>query len=195
MVPAPRLPDKRLDEWWVENPWMIATRGFNLSSYERNRTYLNVGGTAFHDISTLSATDSKGDGRSVIAVDVTQDGMQDLLVRQMGGGALLVFENRFPEAGWLTVTLRGDTSNTAGIGARVIAEVASRTLRREVYPHNGNNAQGPTDLHLGLGDARKLARLTVHWPSGASQTFEDVQGNRHIEIREGDPTLRDAAGR
>ena len=44
IVPAPIDPDKRLKNWWVENPWLIAANGKSLSGYERNRIFLNVGG-------------------------------------------------------------------------------------------------------------------------------------------------------
>jgi hypothetical protein len=189
IVPAPRALDERLDEWWVENAWEIPGGGYNLSCYERNRCYLNVGGADFHDVSVLTVTDSKGDVRSVIACDLTGDGAQDLLVRQVGGGPLLLFENRFPRAGYLVVTLRGTKSNTQGIGARLTARVGEETLVREVFPANGFLCQGPVDVHLGLGTAKQVARLTVRWPSGLTQTFEDVAGDRHIVLTEGEPGI------
>ena len=190
IVPAPRAPDEKLGEWWVDNPWRITDGGYNLSAYERNRTYLNVPGEGFHDISRLTAADSTGDGRAVVAADLTGDGMQDLLVRQVGGGPLLLFENRFPKAGWLVVSLRGTESNTHGIGARLTAEVDGRRIVRECYPHNGYKCQGQVDVHFGLGTADKLERLTIRWPSGREQVLSDVQANRHIIVTEGESEPR-----
>jgi hypothetical protein len=190
IVPAPREPDERLGEWWVESPWRITKGGFNLSSYERNRTYLNVPGEGFHDISRLTGADNAGDGRAVVAADLTGDGMQDLLVRQVSGGSLLLYENQFPKAGWLVVSLRGTKSNTHGIGARLTAEVGGRRIVRECYPHNGFKCQGQVDVHFGLGEAKALDRLTIRWPSGLEQVLEGVTGDRHIIVTEGDPEPR-----
>jgi hypothetical protein len=58
-----------------------------------------------------------------VAADFRNTGRADLIVRQSGGGALYLYENRLPPAYHLTVTLRGSASNRRGIGARLTAEV------------------------------------------------------------------------
>ncbi len=187
ICPAPKKPDARLKDWWVENPWQIAAKGKSLSGYERNRVYLNSRGREFFEISGLTGgADSDGDGRSVVASDFNGDGMEDLIVRQAGGGSFLLFENRFPKAHWLAVTLRGTKSNTQGIGARIVAEVGSQKIVRELYPANGFKAQGPARVHFGLGQSAKVDRLTVTWPSGLVQQLTEVAADRHIRISEGE---------
>jgi len=184
-IPAPKEADKRLKDWWVENPWQINIQGKSLSGYERNRLLLNSKGETFYDVSALTAADSEGDGRSVVAVDFTGDGMEDLLVRQAGGGPLLLFENRFPKTHWLRVSLRGTKSNRLGIGARLVAKVGGQQIVRELYPVNGFKAQGPAHVHLGLGNATKVDQLTVVWPSGLQQEFADLASDRAILLTEG----------
>lgn len=188
-VPQPRGLDEGLGEWWAESPWQIIADGHNLSAYERNRLFLNGGGDGFYDVSRLTGTDSDGDGRSVVAADLNGDGMQDLLVRQVGGGPLLYFENRMPRANWLRVSLRGTDSNSLGIGARLVAQVGERQIVRELYPYNGFRSQGPAHVHFGLGTDAGVDRLTVRWPSGAEQVFSDVAGNRHVRLTEGSETV------
>jgi hypothetical protein len=124
-----------------------------------------------------------------VACDFNGDGREDLIVRQAGGGSFLMFENHFPKAHWLEVSLRGTKSNTLGIGARLVADVASRKLVRELYPQNGFKAQNPAHVHFGLGQAAKLDRLTVTWPSGLVQEFTDLPIDRHIRLSEGDPQV------
>lgn len=190
ICPAPIKPDERLKDWWVENPWQIAAKGKSLSGYERNRIYLNARAKEFYEISGLtSGADSDGDGRAVVACDVTGDGMQDFFVRQAGGGTLLLFENHFPKAHWLEVSLRGKTSNSLGIGARVVAEIGSQKLVREVYPANTFKSQAPARVHFGLGKSEKIDHLTITWPSGMKQEFRDVAPDRHLRITEGDSAL------
>jgi hypothetical protein len=184
-VPVPGALDKSLGEFWVDDTWNIVREGHNLSAYERKRAFLNVQGKEFLDISYLTGADSDGDGRAVVAGDFRNNGRLDLVVRQVGGGAVLLFENQFPKAHYLTVSLRGTKSNRLGIGARLTATVAGRELTRELYPSNSFRSQMPSRVHFGLGNATKIDRLTVRWPSGAAQTLDDLAADRHVVITEG----------
>jgi hypothetical protein len=184
-VPAPGVVDQSLGEFWVTNPWDIVDQGHNLSAYERKRAFLNVRGKDFLDISYLTGADSDGDGRSVAAGDFRNDGRLDLVVRQVGGGPVLLFENQFPKAHYLTVTLRGTASNRLGIGARLTATVSGRALTRELYPYNSFHSQMPSRVHFGLGDANRIDRLTIRWPSGTVQTLDNLAADRHVVITEG----------
>lgn len=177
--------DASLGEFWVNNPWQIAAAGHNLSAFERDRTYLNLGGGRFVEVSHLSGADSDGDSRSAVAADFRGTGQLDLVVRQAGGWPLLLYENRLPKRNHLTVTLRGRASNRQGIGARLTAEVGSRSLVREVFGACGFRSQAPNVAHFGLGDAAGVDKLTVRWPSGKVQVLTGVGGGRHVVIDEG----------
>ena len=59
-VPLPGKLDPGLKEFWVTNPFQIASAGQNLSAFERNRMFLNVRGEAFVDVSHLSGADNDG---------------------------------------------------------------------------------------------------------------------------------------
>ena len=185
-LPAPGKLDASLGEFWVGDPWAISDQN-NLSGYERNRTYLNVNGTNFLDVSYLTGADSDGDGRCSVAVDLNLDGRQDLIVRQAGGGPLLVYENRFPTRHWLDVSLVGAESNRLGIGARLTASIGDRELVRELFPVNSYRSQALSRVHFGLGRADSIDRLTILWPSGKSQELTAVKADRHVVIREGQP--------
>jgi hypothetical protein len=189
ICPAPLKPDERLNDWWVENPWLIAAKGKSLSGYERNRVFLNAGGREFFEISGVTPADSDGDGRCVIPIDFNHDGRQDFVVRQAGGGAFLLFENKFPKANWLAISLRGTKSNRQGIGARIVAEVGSLKLTRELFPQNTFTSQAPANVHFGLGKAIQIDRLTISWPSGSVQEFKNVAANQRLRIREGTTQL------
>jgi hypothetical protein len=188
--------DKSLGEFWVANPWQIVREGHNLSAFERNRTWMNVGGSNFLDVSFLTAADSDGDGRSAVAADFRNNGRQELIVRQVGGGALLLFENHFPQRHYLKVTLRGKpepgkrpTSNRQGIGARLTAHAGGRQVVREMYPINSYRSQAVNLVHFGLGDAPKVDRLVVRWPSGRVQELKDIPADRHVVVEEGKATV------
>lgn len=186
-VPAPAgagEPDPSLGELWVGNPLMISQL-HNLSCYERNRAYLNVGGKNFVDASTITGTDSDGDGRAIFGADLNGDGREDVVVRQVGGGPLLVFENRFPQKAWLKISLRGTESNRQGIGARLIAQVGGTRIVRELWPINTFHSQAPACVHFGLGSQTQVDELTIQWPSGKEQKLGPIPANRHVRVREG----------
>ena len=124
--------DEEAGEFWVENPFEMMEARANLSAYERNRTFLNVDGKSFIDISFASAADLDSDSRSVIAADFDRDGATDLLVGSVGGGPLRLFLNRFPKQNSVRIVLVGESSNRAAIGARLIAHVGSRQIVRDV---------------------------------------------------------------
>ncbi len=184
IVPAPIEPDKRLKNWWVENPWLIAASGKSLSGYERNRIFLNVAGQDFFEISGLTLADCDADGRGTVAADLTNDGMEDVLVRHVGGLPIALFENRFPKQNWLRVTLRGVKSNREGIGARLVAVSNGQTIVRELFPNNGFMGQNAAHVHFGLGQATRLDKLSIRWPNGATQEFKNLAINRHIRFTE-----------
>jgi hypothetical protein len=189
LVPPPPRLDGTLREFWVSNPWQIIRHGHNLSAFERQRTFLNVQGKDFLDVSHLTGADSDGDGRAVVAADFRNVGMLDLIVRQAGGGPLLLFENHLPRRHYLKVSLRGQASNRQGIGARLTAVVKGRKLVRELYPANSFLSQAPCIVHFGLADDQVVDRLTIRWPSGKVQVLEGLRGDRHILIDEGGGTV------
>ena len=181
--------DENAGEFWVENPFDIASNGYNLSAYERNRTFLNVDGDSFLDASFASTMDIDADSRSVVTADFDRDGAPDVLVVSVGGGPVRLYLNRFPPASRVRVDLVGRESTRAGIGARVVAEAGGRTIRRALFPANGGFGQGPAELDLGLGNATTIDRLTVTWPSGTEQVFHDIPANGVLQITEGDPEI------
>jgi hypothetical protein len=180
-------------EFWMENPWEGTQH--NLSAYERNRVFLNAGGQRFIDVSYLTTADLDSDSRGVVTADLNGDGMPDLLVRSSGGGPLRMFENLLPRQSWVTISLRGVQSNRLGLGAKLKAEAGGTTQWRELYPVASFQSQLPSLIHFGLGAASRLDRLTIQWPSGATQTLEGLDINCHWEITEGSDQPRRVKGK
>ena len=190
-IRTPGQIDSSLNEFWVSNPWDIVKEGHNLSAFERSRTWLNLRGQGFLDVSYLSGADDDGDGRCVVAGDFRNNGRLDVVVRKVGADQkagrypLQVYENNFPQRHYLKVTLRGTRGNRQGIGARLVAVVNRQQLVREMYPLNSYRSQMPNIVHFGLGDNERVERLTVRWPDGEEQVLTDLAGDRHIVVEEG----------
>jgi hypothetical protein len=186
IVPAAGELDSEYGAYWIGNPWLISSSERNLSSFERNRCYLNVNGSSFVDVSFVSGADSDSDARSVAVGDYNNDGRPDLFVRNAGGGPVQLFENRIPGGHWLKVSLRGGRSNGLGVGARVVAMLDDGTqLTREMFPADTFKSQSPHVLLFGLGKHDRAKRLTIRWPSGHVDSLSDVAADRHVRITEG----------
>jgi hypothetical protein len=182
--PLPGQLDPTLNEFWSENPWDIVKQGHNLSAFERKRMFLNVRGRDFLDISALTGADGDGDGRCAVAGDFRNNGQLDLVLRQSGGGPVILYENQFPRRHYLKVSLRGRASNRLGIGARLTAVAGGQTLVRELYPVNSFRSQMPSLVHFGLGEATRVERLTIRWPSGREQKLTDLAADCHLVVDE-----------
>lgn len=176
--------DEEAGEFWTKNPFQMPNERENLSSFERNRTFLNLDGNSFIDVSFASGADIDSDSRSVVAADFNRDGATDLLVGSVGGGSLRLFLNRFPKANFSRIRLEGSGSNRAGIGARLTATVEGKKLIRDLFPQNGFMGQGPAEIILGLGDAKEIDRLEVRWPSGKTQIYKNLAANRYFLLKE-----------
>lgn len=183
-LPALRPLDEERGEFWVSNPFLFSNTNENLSAYERNGVHLNIGDGKFADISYLTGADSPGDGRSVVAEDLNGDGMPELLVRQVGGGPLIIYENNFPKSNWLKISLQGTKSNRNGIGSKLECRIGDKVIRRELSPEVNFHAQRRASVHFGLGKADAVTSLTILWPSGEEQILENLPINRHVVVSE-----------
>jgi hypothetical protein len=182
-VSLPGRLDETLDQFWENAPWQIMMR-HNQSGLERNRAFLNVDGRAFIDMSYLTAADTDGDSRAVAAGDFNSDGRMDLIVRGVGGGPLKLYENNFPQKHYLKISLHGTKSNRLGIGAGLNVWTGKKRQVRELYPNNSFSSQAPCMAHFSLGDSTTVDQLTIPWPSGATQEFEEISADQHIAIHE-----------
>ncbi|NJN14100.1 MAG: CRTAC1 family protein [Planctomycetes bacterium] len=184
----------REGDFWVPNPWRYPLDR-NLSAFEPNRLFLNAGGLRFVDLTWLSPAGSLSDGRGAVAADFDGDLAPDLIARNIGGGPVQLFLNRFPATGRLIVRLRGRESNRAGIGARLTAEIGERRLVRDLFVHNSFTTQQPAQVEFAFGEAERVDRLLIRWPSGTLQELRELGGNRLIRITEGEAEVETIATR
>ena len=193
--------DEKLGEFWMENPWEPSDH--NLSAYERNRVLLNDGAGGFVDVSHLSHTDLDSDSRGIVIADLNGDAQPEIIVRSSGGGPVRIFENRLPRANRLTLLLRGERpvaetdqgtprSSSQGLGARVQIETQTGTISRQLYPVQSFLGQHPARIDVGVGQSSEVSRLSVQWPSGKRQDFQQVPVNRHVTVNEGQSELEQA---
>jgi hypothetical protein len=153
------------DAWVTMN--MLTEKGqLSWSGRESNRTFLNLGGARFADVSGLTGADYLEDGRACARLDWDQDGREDLVLRSRNAPRLRLMLNRWPRPGnWMQFDLVGVQCNRDAVGAQVFAEDGARRARGSVRAGEGFMAVSSKRVHLGLGDAAS-ARVRVRWPGG-----------------------------
>ncbi len=98
----------------------------------------------------------------------------------------LIIKNHF-----VNFKLIGTTSNKTGLGARLELKAKIKgkwvTQKREISASNtfmGHNSQR---AHFGLGRAGRIDKLTIYWPSGTVDEFNNLRVNQFYTIEEGKP--------
>ncbi len=158
-----------------------------VTSYrQRNLLYRNEGDGRFTDV-----TESSGPGlllvrssRGAALGDYDDDGDMDLLVVNENDVPDLLRNDGGSRRKWLKVRVVGRRSNRDGIGAQLRLKAGGREQFREVRLSSGYYSSHDPRIHFGLGDAASVERLTVVWPSGGEQTFEQLPVNHLVTIDE-----------
>jgi hypothetical protein len=167
-----------------------------------NVMFKNVGGTRFEDVTTSTGTGHLQKGHGIAFADWDRDGDADVFLESGGAtpgdmASNLLFQNPGHGNHWLNVRLIGVTTNRSALGARIHLQVreddGSRSLRslHRVVTSGSSFGGNPLATTIGLGRARGIATLTVHWPaSKTEQVFHDIPMDRAIEISEAETSYR-----
>ena len=123
-------------------------------------------------------------GRGLATGDYDNDGKVDVLVVDSEGAPLLLHNESRTANHWLTLRLVGTRSNRDGYGAQVTARAGGLTQTRLCHADGSYLSSSDKRVHLGLGAAAKVDRLTVRWPSGTVQTLTGVGVDRILTVRE-----------
>lgn len=124
------------------------------------------------------------DTRSFAALDLTGDGRLDLVLKNRLAPQIQPLINSIEDANILVIELQGTGSNRDAVGSWVVAESSNGLSSQLVSAGSGYLCQHTKRVHLGLGSARVAKRLTVRWPSGSVETFDNLAAGRRYRIVE-----------
>ena len=164
---------------------------FNVTSIE-NQTYdfdndgyadIVSGGVILYGNGDLTFTISSTNIGNGGFGDINEDGFVDAI----SNGQLII--NNTNNNNWLKINTVGVESNVGGIGARVELSSPSGTQIREVRSGEGFRNMSTLNTHFGLGQDTEITSVTIYWPSGIVDIFEDLDINMTHKLVEGNSVL------
>jgi enediyne biosynthesis protein E4 len=158
------------------------------STYKEPRIlYWNEGNGKFKDVSKDSGpgcTEPES-SRGMAIGDLWSDGRISVVVNNINSKPNLLVNLAESRNHWLGIRTVGTKSNRDGIGARVLVFSGARKYVQEVRSGSSYISSNDLRLHFGLGQARTVDRIEVHWPSGLAESFNGPAVDRFIRLVEG----------
>ena len=161
-----------------------AMEGRSLSGYQHKDVWINDGAGHFDNVAQSVGVTDTHDGRSVALVDLWNRGVLDAVVAHQRG-PLLIYKNTVePENKWIAFDLQGSSSNRSAIGAEVTLFWNGQKQVQEVSGGSGFCAQNDRRIHFGLGRDPKIEKAVIRWPSGKTQTLDNVSTDQLYKVQE-----------
>ncbi len=143
-----------------------------------------------------------GVAESVVIADYDTDGFLDLFVTNGNllmppdtGGSDVLIRNKGGNGNyWIELDLVGTNSNRDGVGAKVTATAGGVTQLREQNGGYHRDSQNHTRIHFGLGPNNTSVNITVEWPDGSSDTYNNVAADSLYKVNQGGSIVPASAG-
>lgn len=154
---------------------------------ERNLAYKNEGDLRFSNLSAAWGLDDLSVSHGAALCDLDRDGDLDIVVNNMNDPVGIFRNNGTQNA--ILVSLRGIKNNRFGLGSRVVAELKNGTkISRILTSSRGYMSGCEPIVHLGIGEEAGIRKLTIQWPGGHEQSFENLECGKHYRITESENT-------
>ncbi len=187
------------NDGWLD--FYLGTGNPDLRAVIPNRMFRSVDGRRFEEVTLAGGFGHIQKGHAVAFADLDRDGDED--VYAVMGGAYegdhfgnVLFENPgWPGRAWIGLHLEGRQANRSAIGARVelVVRTAAGTLRTLYRTIGTGGSFGATTLglHVGLGDATGVERVTIRWPDAArsATVLDGLEPNRSYRVIQGEDAV------
>jgi hypothetical protein len=150
---------------------------------ETHLAFRNLGDLRFESVGAAWGLDQAGVSFGTAFGDLSGDGNLDIVYTNYQGG-VTILRNDNDTAHRAEVCLRGTVSNRFGIGAVVRVESALGVQVRPLVLARGYMSSSEPMVHFGLGEDTVIRRMTVTWPSGHVQTFENLEADMRYTVTE-----------
>jgi hypothetical protein len=170
----------------------VARRRLHVTYAQRKILYRNRGDGRFEDVSLKAgpAIEQAQVSRGCAFGDFDNDGDLDVVVNNLNGSPSLLRNDGGNKNNWILVKCVGTRSNRSAIGTRVSLAVGSHIQMDEVMSGSSYYSQNDLRLHFGLGQASKVDRIEIRWPSGLKESLANIPVNQLVVVKEGQGIVR-----
>lgn len=133
-------------------------------------------------------------GRGLAIGDLDNDGYPDLVISHVNEPASLLRNTSTRGHHWLGVELIGRGRRDI-VGAKAVLQIGGPRLTRFAKGGSSYLSSGDRRLLFGLGASGKGGRLTIAWPFGRTERWDDLPIDRYHRIEEGTGTAESSGAR
>ena len=156
------------------------------------QVFYNERGARFRDVSAASGlyfTEPQV-GRGTAVADFDRDGDLDVAINHLNSEPALLQNDVEAIGRWLQIELVGMASNRDGIGVTLQIDLGDRVLLRTVQAGGSYLSCDERALLIGLGPFDKVRGVTLVWPGGKRESWNDLTANRLWRLLEGSGKAR-----
>lgn len=156
-----------------------------------NSLFINDGTGVFTKDITSSLANHQGNTFGCAFGDYNNDGWLDVILANTfdENQSNSLFKNTGSGNNWIKIKCVGNPSNGSAVGAKVKVRATINGNEvwqtRQIEAASGYCSQNSYTNHFGLGDATIVSEIQIQWPSGAVETFNDIDENNTYLVVEG----------
>ncbi|HKC36616.1 MAG TPA: VCBS repeat-containing protein [Chitinophagaceae bacterium] len=113
--------------------------------------------------------------------DLDNDGDLDLVINCINSKAL-VFKNNTKKKNSLTISFKGDSMNTFGIGVKACLFNKGKMQYQQLMLTRGFQSSVDTRLHFGLDSLNTLDSILVVWPDQKFEVLKNAPANKSLIV-------------
>ncbi len=153
---------------------------------EPNSLLRGLGGGEFERVNPEGGTTNPlvATSRGLAIGDLDNDGDLDVVVVNRDSSPYLL-RNEVPKRGRAIQFRVVDPQNHLVPNARLCVEAAGRRQFRQASPNEGYCSSQDPRVHVGLGVANGVDRVTVRWPSGSEEIFGPYPAGGVVTLQQG----------
>ena len=138
-----------------------------------------MGDGTFEDVSNQSGIglSLQKVSRAAAFGDYDNDGDLDILVTNWNQTADLLRNEYGNLNNWIQIDVVGTKSNKSGIGTRIKLIIGDSKQYQEVQSGGSYLSFNDLRAHFGVGNAKKIDLIEIHWPSGHVDQYENLAVN------------------
>jgi hypothetical protein len=138
------------------------------------------GKLTFKDVSDAWGTQKlRGCSNGAAYADLDNDGNLDLIINCLNAPAIIL-KNNAPKKNYISISFKGDTLNTTGVGCKAYVFADKKMQYQEVMTVRGFMSSSTTQLHFGLDTVSRIDSLLLVWPNQKYQLIKNPGINKNI---------------